>query len=77
MTLNGRTVFIREQRLYNIKALRIHLEEGDIGDDRFGEVLPHLSAHQSTRFVTFATNLGNEFFFNDREFFDHFQLPLA
>lgn len=27
--------------MYHIKALRSHIEHGDIGDDRFGDVLPH------------------------------------
>ena len=36
------------------------MEEGDIGDDRFGEVLPH-------PYCDFC----EEFFFNDQTFFDH------
>jgi len=52
--LKGRTVFIREQRLYHVKQLRKHIEFGDIGDDRHGEVLPH-------PYCDFC----EEFYFND------------
>ena len=58
--LKGRTVFIREQRLYHVNMLRKHIEEGDLGDDRHGEVLPH-------PYCDFC----EEFFFNDLTFFDH------
>lgn len=58
--LNGRTIFIREQRLYHIKSLRLHLEEGDLGDHHHGEILPH-------PFCDFC----DEFFYNDLVFFDH------
>jgi hypothetical protein len=52
--LKGRTVFIREQRLYHVKQLRKHIEFGDVGDDRHGEVLPH-------PYCDFC----EEFYFND------------
>lgn len=39
--LRGRTVFIREHRMYHIKSLRNHIEYGDVGDDRFGDILAH------------------------------------
>ena len=58
--LKGRTVFIREQRLYHIKALRNHLDEGDIGDEKHGEIMPH-------PFCDFC----NEFLFNDLDFYNH------
>jgi len=58
--LKGRTVFIREQRLYPTKMLRKHIEFGDMGDDRHGEILPH-------PYCDFC----EEFFFNDLAFFNH------
>ena len=58
--MKGRTVFIREQRLYHVKNLRKHIEFGDVGDDRYGEILPH-------PYCDFC----EEFFFNDVLFFDH------
>lgn len=58
--LKGRTVFIREQRLYNLKALRSHIEYGDLGDKNHGEILPH-------PYCDFC----EEFMFNDLAFVDH------
>ena len=58
--LKGRTVFIREQRLYNLKALRSHIENGDLGDKYHGEVLPH-------PYCDFC----EQFSFNDLAFTDH------
>ena len=58
--LKGRTVFIREQRLYPTKMLRKHIEFGDMGDDKHGEILPH-------PYCDFC----EEFFFNDLAFFNH------
>lgn len=53
-------MFIREQRLYHTKALRKHIEYGDMGDDRHGEILPH-------PYCDFC----EEFIFNDLMFYDH------
>lgn len=58
--LKGRTVFIREQRLYHIKALRGHIEYGDCADGTHGDVLPH-------PYCDFC----EQFLFNDLSFFDH------
>lgn len=58
--LKGRLVFIKEQRLYNIKHLRDHIDHGDPGTDRQAEILPH-------PFCDFC----EEYFFNDLDFFNH------
>ena len=58
--LKGRTVFVREQRLYHVKQLRAHIEYGDVGDDRHGEIMPH-------PYCDFC----KEFLFNDLAFNDH------
>ena len=39
--LKGRTVFIREQRIYHIQKLRSHIENGDPASDKGAEILPH------------------------------------
>ena len=39
--LKGRLIFIREQKLYNVKYLKNHIEYGDVGNDRQAEILPH------------------------------------
>ena len=39
--LKGRTVFIREQRIYHMQKLRMHIEHGDPASDRGAEILPH------------------------------------
>ena len=46
--------------MYHINSLRAHIEQGDLGDDRHGEILPH-------PYCDFC----EEFFFNDMTFFDH------
>ena len=53
-------MFIREQRLYPIKSLKMHLEEGDLGNDHFGEILPH-------PFCDFC----DDYFFDAETFFNH------
>ena len=53
-------MFIREQRLYHVKQLRSHIEYGDMGDERHGEILTH-------PYCDFC----EEFQFNDLAFFDH------
>lgn len=58
--LKGRTVFVREQRIYHVKALRNHIEWGDPASDKGAEILPHPWC-----------DFCQEFFFNDLLFHDH------
>ena len=53
-------MFIREQRLYNTRDLRHHIEYGDRGDEKHGEILPH-------PYCDFC----EKFEFNDLTFFNH------
>lgn len=55
--LKGRTVFIREQRIYHTKALRTHIEYGDAGNEKGAEILPHPWC-----------DFCQEFFFSDQNF---------
>ena len=54
--MKGRTVFIREQRIYHMKALRQHIEHGDPGSEKGAEILPHPWC-----------DFCEEYFFNDLE----------
>ena len=58
--LKGRTVFIREQRIYHVKALRNHINHGDPANERDSEILPHPWC-----------DFCGEFFYNDLSFMDH------
>jgi len=59
--LEGRLVFQKEQKLYDLKdGLRKHLEYGDFATAKFNEVLPHPWC-----------NFCEQYFFNDLTFFDH------
>jgi len=60
--LAGRTVFIREQRIYHVKALRNHIDHGDPGTDKGAEILPHPWC-----------DFCEQYFFNDQIFLDHLQ----
>jgi len=53
-------VFIREQRTYNLKHLKGHIEYGDPGTDRFAEILPHPWC-----------DFCEQYYFNDQVFYDH------
>ena len=46
--------------MYHVKALRGHIEFGDVGDERHGEILPH-------PYCDFC----EEFLFNDLDFYNH------
>lgn len=58
--LKGRLVFIKEQKLYHIKSISHHIENGDVGNDKQAEILPHPWC-----------DFCEEYYFNDLIFFDH------
>ena len=58
--LKGRMVFIREQRIYHIKALRNHIEHGDPPSEKGPEILPHPWC-----------DFTEEFFYNDQDFSEY------
>ena len=58
--LKGRTVFIREQRIYHIQKLRNHIENGDPANDKGAEILPHPWC-----------DFCEEFFFDNNVFAEH------
>lgn len=58
--LKGRLVFVREQKLYNVKHLKFHIQGGDPGNERHPEILPHPWC-----------DFCEEYFFNDQLFQDH------
>ncbi len=60
MCLKGRTVFIREQRIYHMQKLRNHIEHGDAASERGAEILPHPWC-----------DFCEEFFFDANLFQDH------
>jgi hypothetical protein len=60
--LAGRTVFIREQRIYHTQKLRQHIEHGDPGGEKGAEILPHPWC-----------DFCQQFYYNDQIFLDHLQ----
>ena len=60
--LQGRTIFIREHRIYHIKQLRQHIEYGDPSNERGAEILPHPWC-----------DFCEQYFFNELTFMDHLQ----
>ena len=53
-------MFIREQRLYNLKHVDFHIRDGDPGTETQAEILPHPWC-----------DFCSEYFFNDSQFIDH------
>ena len=53
-------MFIREQRIYHLKALRSHIEHGDPANERGAEILPHPWC-----------DFCEEFYYDAHEFYDH------
>ncbi len=53
-------VFIKEQKIYNVKYLKNHIQFGDAGNERQAEILPHPWC-----------DFCEEYFFNDQIFSDH------
>ena len=49
--LQGRLVFLREQRLYPLNKLRSHIEYGDPSSEKHAEILPHPYCDFSEKFV--------------------------
>lgn len=58
--MKGRTVFIREQRIYHMQLLRKHIEHGDPANERGAEILPHPWC-----------DFCEEFFFDSNVFSEH------